>query len=305
MGTSDSQPRIVLTMSRDEADRRLRKQIRRGQELLAEPLTLEEYIKAGHMTPDGSFSWQEDDLKANLAAAWVEMRKWSDYNRELLHSMAHGDALAREYRLPRRFSAPMSPSFEWRVREYRGAAKTYIGCLESIVGRLELFAEPTNAVHPPQGEVGRRIGSSSRIFIVHGHDEAARDSVALCIQRLGLQAVILHERPDRGRTIIEKFEQYSDVGFAVVLLTPDDLGMAKDEDEPKQRARQNVIFELGFFIGKLGRENVCALHKGDVEILSDYEGVLWKSMEGDGWRFELVRELKAAGFDVDANKLVS
>jgi predicted nucleotide-binding protein len=116
--------------------------------------------------------------------------------------------------------------------------------------------------------------------------------------------VILHERPDKGRTIIEKFEDYSDVQFAAVLLTPDDMGKARDDDNLKPRARQNVIFELGFFIGKLGRENVCALHKGDVEILSDYQGVVWKSMEGDGWRFELAKELRAAGFDIDANRLL-
>lgn len=171
--------------------------------------------------------------------------------------------------------------------------------------RSEDFSEPPVPEHSAQREPGQSMASSNRIFIVHGHDGAARDSVALCIERLGLEAVILHERPDRGRTIIEKFEQYSDVGFAVVLLTPDDLGRAKDEDELKPRARQNVIFELGFFIGKLARDKVCALYKGDVEILSDYQGVLWKSMEGDGWRFDLVRELKAAGFDVDANKLLS
>lgn len=116
--------------------------------------------------------------------------------------------------------------------------------------------------------------------------------------------IILHEQPNQGRTVIEKFEGSADVDFAVVLLTPDDVGhIADGSDEPKPRARQNVIFELGYFVGRLGRSRVCALHKGGVEILSDYDGVIYVSMDDpQGWRLLLAREIKAAGIDVDLNR---
>ncbi|MEE8356570.1 MAG: nucleotide-binding protein, partial [Anaerolineales bacterium] len=111
------------------------------------------------------------------------------------------------------------------------------------------------------GEPEKPPGDSKKIFIVHGRDEEAKDSLARFLEKLGLEVIILHEQPNQGRTIIEKFEDYSDVGFAVVLLTPDDIGGRANDLELLPRARQNVVFELGFFIGALGRERVCALHK--------------------------------------------
>jgi predicted nucleotide-binding protein len=112
--------------------------------------------------------------------------------------------------------------------------------------------------------------------------------------------------PNIGRTLIEKFEDYSNVGFVVVLLTPDDLGTSKDKrEELKPRARQNVIFELGFFVGKLGRERVCVLYKENVEIPSDYEGMLYVKMDkSDGWKAKLAREMKEVGIKIDPVKLL-
>ncbi len=143
------------------------------------------------------------------------------------------------------------------------------------------------------------------IFIVHGHDEAAKESVARFTERLSLRTIILHEQPSAGRTIVEKFEYYSNVGFAVVLLTPDDIGASKvNKDETRPRARQNVILELGYFMGKLGRGRVCALYKEGVEIPSDYQGVLYIPMDSAGaWRMALAKEIKNAGIEVDLNKL--
>lgn len=154
--------------------------------------------------------------------------------------------------------------------------------------------------------VGSHPKVGRRVFVVHGHDEEAKQSVARCLERLELEAIILHEKPSRGQTIIEKFEDYADVGFAVVLLTPDDVGAAKDDKgNLRPRARQNVVFELGFFVGSLGRQRVCALLKGDVEIPSDFAGVLWMPMDPQGaWCFKLVQEMRAAGLDVDPNKLL-
>lgn len=107
-----------------------------------------------------------------------------------------------------------------------------------------------------------------------------------------------------GRTIIEKFERNSEVGFAVILLTGDDEGKGADSaDSLRKRARQNVIFEFGYFLGKLGRSRVCALYEPGGEIPSDYQGVVYISLDTEEyWKFQLVRELKAAGIEVDANR---
>jgi len=147
---------------------------------------------------------------------------------------------------------------------------------------------------------------SRRVFVVHGHDGEAREMVARFLTAMGFEPVILHEQANQGGTVIEKFEANSDVGFAVVLLTPDDLGRSLKEEELKPRARQNVLLELGYFIGRLGRNKVCALKRGDVELPSDYVGVVWEKMDdGGGWKLALARELKAAGHEVDLNKAFS
>ena len=152
--------------------------------------------------------------------------------------------------------------------------------------------------------------ASNHIFIVHGHDDGMKQAVARTLEKLDLKPIILHEQPNQGRTIIEKFTEYADnVYFAVVLLSPDDKGYRKDQssEAAKFRSRQNVILELGFFIGKLGRHNVAALFKNDpdFERPTDYDGVLYTPFDDAGrWQFDLVRELKSSGYNVDANKLV-
>ena len=150
------------------------------------------------------------------------------------------------------------------------------------------------------------VQKSNKVFVIHGHDEGARETVARFLEKLESQPIILHEQANKGRTIIEKFEDHADVPFAVVLLTPDDVGKLKDEkSDLKPRARQNVILELGFFLGRLGRGRVCPLVKGDVETPSDYDGVVFTKLDDAGaWKMKLVQELKAAGFDIDANRVV-
>ena len=146
---------------------------------------------------------------------------------------------------------------------------------------------------------------SRKVFVVHGHDEGAREKIARFLERLGFEAVILHEQPSRGRTVIEKVEGHSDVGFAVVLLTPDDEGCVKGGTS-RPRARQNVVLELGYFIGRLGRTHVCALKRGeDLEIPSDFEGVVYVPFDNaEGWKLALGRELEAAGFNIDWGKAI-
>jgi predicted nucleotide-binding protein len=163
--------------------------------------------------------------------------------------------------------------------------------------------------YKPSAGYGRNHVSDSRtskVFLVHGHDHGSKEMVARYLSKLGLEPIILHEQPDQGRTIIEKFEHHSDVSCAIAILTADDLAASKDEPEKQEsRARQNVIFELGFFIGYLGRKNTFALLQKGVSKPSDMDGVLYLPMDEDTWRLKLVGELKAAGLEVDANKAFS
>ncbi len=178
-----------------------------------------------------------------------------------------------------------------------------ITVLEGLISRLEEIREDIGAdAVPPIPRIAPLAGTR-RVFLVHGHDEAAKEAVARFLEKLNLIPIILHEQPNQGLTIIEKFEENADVDFAVVLLTPDDFGyMAGSPDDIKPRARQNVVFELGYFVGRLGRSRVCALHKGNVAIPSDYSGIIYVSMDDpQGWRLLLAREIKEAGIVVDLN----
>lgn len=145
---------------------------------------------------------------------------------------------------------------------------------------------------------------SRRIFVVHGHDTGSRETLARFLERMDFEPIILHEQANQGRTVIEKVETHGDVDFAIVLLTPDDEGSVKG-GVPEPRARQNVLLELGYFIGRLGRNKVCTLKHGTVEIPSDFAGVVWEQMDdAGGWKQALARELQAAGHEVDWNKLM-
>lgn len=145
----------------------------------------------------------------------------------------------------------------------------------------------------------------SKVFIVHGHDGEAKESVARFVEKIGLKAIILHEQASSGNTIIEKIEANSNVGFAIVLYTPCDEGAPKGkEDHLKPRARQNVVFEHGYLMAKIGRKNVSALVKGDVETPNDISGVVYIKMdEADSWKYTVAKEMKACGYDVDLNKI--
>jgi predicted nucleotide-binding protein len=148
--------------------------------------------------------------------------------------------------------------------------------------------------------------SNNKVFIVHGHDEQVKETTARFIEKLGLEAVILHEQANEGKTIIEKLEKHTDVGFSIVLLTPDDVGSKiTEQSELKPRARQNVLVELGYMAGKIGRDRVCALKKEDVELPSDFLGVLYIDIDNAGaWRLKVAKELKVAGLSVDLNNAI-
>ena len=140
-----------------------------------------------------------------------------------------------------------------------------------------------------------------RIFLVHGHDGELRESVARVLERQGIEPIVLMEQANMGSTIIEKFERYSDVGAAVCLFTGDDIVMGDGEDGTQKRARQNVVFEAGYFIGRLGRMRIVIISESDVDIPSDLAGVLY--VNKDDWRTDLLKELKSMGFEIDFNRV--
>ena len=166
-----------------------------------------------------------------------------------------------------------------------------------------LDGHPINVSRP-----AKTASQTSDVFVVHGHDNEMKQAVARVLSQIGLNPIILHEQPNSGRTVIEKFEKNADVQFAAVLLSPDDMAypVSKSPDTAKPRARQNVVLELGYFVGRLSRARVFTLKRGDeLEIPSDISGIMYTQYDKEGhWRFELIRELKEAEYDVDANKLL-
>jgi predicted nucleotide-binding protein len=180
--------------------------------------------------------------------------------------------------------------------------------LEKHVRHLEALLEtiPPGAQAVAAGRPGSAMGN--RVFLVHGHADSLVNEVARFLEGLKLEVVVLREQPNMSKTIIEKFEDYAEVRFAVVLLYGNDRGgLATEPTESyRLRARQNVIFELGYFIGRLGRDRVCALHAPGVELPSDYAGIGCVGLDDPGgWRLPLARELMAAALDIDMAAAVS
>ncbi len=175
--------------------------------------------------------------------------------------------------------------------------------LEGTPAPLEGASSP---VHPATATSQAELEAKrpSTVFVVHGHDTAAKEAVARLLEGLGIRPIILHEQPNMGRTIIEKFEANSDVDFAIVVMTPDDEGKQIGAGAISSRSRQNVVLELGYFIGRLGRRRVAALVAEGVEQPSDVHGLVYIGLDrGGGWRLSIAKELQAAGFDIDFSRL--
>ncbi|MDR6106627.1 putative nucleotide-binding protein [Acinetobacter baylyi] len=142
-----------------------------------------------------------------------------------------------------------------------------------------------------------------KAFIVHGHDDATKLKTARFLEKLGFEAIILHEQANGGKTIIEKLEHFTDVGFGIVLYTPDDEGSVKDKKNYQPRARQNVVFEHGLLIGKLGRNKVFPLVTNhSLELPGDINGMVYLS--DTNWELQLAKEIRELGYEIDMNKVV-
>lgn len=269
-----------LTISRLEADNQLTSRIDLGKRLLSTAIPSTDVYKGV-------------EHKHQL---------WHEYNKELLRRIFDSDELSKEYSF---WGASfLAETLDAKIELLSREINIHVTTLESIKERLPLYPEApglTRATSPMPAEDA--APTTEDVFLVHGADHGVKDTVARYLTKLNLNPIILHEQPNLGDTIIEKLERTSPVAFSVVLLTPDDKACPiADPSEPKSRARQNVVFELGFFIGRLGRGKVCALYTEGVELPSDFQGVVYIPLDTSGaWQLSLAKELKASGLDIDLN----
>lgn len=264
-------------------------------------------IEKGTMLHDRNVSSKDE-----LEDAMNDFNNWSNYNEKLLLKLFGNASLVKEYNkeigVYELFD--VTTTLEDEINSYRSYVTTKNKRLEGICDQLELFAAPSDTPKrtSANNEISDMPGNSggSEVFIVHGHDEAAKFAVARFVDKFDIAPIILDEHPDKGQTIIDKFETHAtEAAFAIVLLTPDDVGAPNyKENELHPRARQNTILELGYFFGKLGRERVCVLYKEEVELPSDIHGILYVPMNSPHeWELKLAQEMDQAGLPVDFNKL--
>jgi predicted nucleotide-binding protein len=271
-------------VSAEQLNAELTDRLAQGQELLDQPINDEASLEAGRDA----------------------YQTWLEYNEALLRRSFDSPKLATDYAWSPGIGVgsdvPLATRRRFLTQDISENMRR-LGSLKDRLGLLHIHPDATTpAAPPPDSSV---VGED--VFIVHGHDGEAKVTVARFLEKLvGRQPIILHEQADRGRTIIEKFEHHAaQAACAIVLLTADDTGGPKGGGQ-QPRARQNVVLELGFFLGKLGRDRVVILYELGVELPGDLQGVLYTALDGPGaWRNAVARELEAAGLQIDPRALLS
>lgn len=287
----------TLVVSKTEFKEQLEMRIKSGKELLNTVVNIVNYSTSyGRKEPFIEYDKKEKDDFFSV------YKKWDSFNTEYLkRSFNISD---NEYKKEYEKSFHLTSLFgsDDVVGDQKKTIKEKIDKLESFIERLEII---------PCDEQGKIIVRpnleqlSNKVFIVHGHDSLMKEKTARTLSKLGLAPIILHEQADGGKTIIEKFEgNSSDVGYAIILLTADDEGKAKTETDMKARARQNVVFEMGYFIGKLGRNRVLLLLGDGVDKPGDLDGIVYTPIDdSESWKLKLVKELKACNYNVSADNI--
>lgn len=284
-GTSEDAPLSRLLVPRAEFETELADRISKGESLLEWKVRSQE---------------DYDRLREDY-------NTWNEFNRDLLLQRFSGDTPSSEYVRESPTAYPMGMTVQERADYLTARIREKVRRLRSIAERLSLYDE--DEVKPTTA--GAHTGEAPRgIFLVHGHNTAAREEVARFLDRVTPEgATILHEQANQGQVLLEKFEKHGGTSaFAVVLLTGDDEGRLRSNEEGEQplqpRARQNVVFELGFFVGALGRDRVAVLHEDGVELPSDLHGLAYIPYPQAEWRVKLARELRDAGIDIDTDRLL-
>lgn len=277
---------MELVVSRDEAKQRLQDRIDKGLEL-----------KQRQVTTPAAFE--------ELSNAYS---KWDSFNSELLRRIFTTEEAAREYDFWGVASiAYHEPSLGERIADVYKNVDKKIHRLDSLIERLELIPLSQQVAASQPSESPTTSPRSKKVFVVHGHDEVAKTGLEVFLHEIGLEPIVLHRQADQGLTVIEKFEKHSDVGYAFILLTPDEVAyLVADDPKPdtdrkkELRARPNVIFEFGYFVGKLGRSKVCCVYTGDVSLPSDVNGMIYKRYEKsiEEVAYSVIKDLKASGYGV-------
>jgi len=281
-------PRTALIISREVFKSALIDQISKGKQLSSTDIQTEEQL---------------NPLAKNFSL-------WDDYNKEFLKSAFNNPQNEHKYAYEHagkfigvedviRGANIHNPNHRYKTLIQRIEART--GQLESILGRVDLIH---SEVETPilENTADENSFLNPIVFIIHGHDEEMKRSVQLFLTRGELQDIILHERPDKNRTVIEKLiEEGANASYVIALLSPDDV-----QEDGTVRARQNVLLEIGYFIGKLGREKVRLLRRGDTIIPSDLQGILYDNFDSEGaWRIKLAKEIKAVGIPINVENIIS
>ncbi len=278
-----------LLISRDDAKSRLQERIQKGLE-----------IKQAQI-----------NSREALDSAKNEYSKWNSFNTELLKRIFSTEELADEYShwIGIGIIAMREPSLGEKIADLYKDIDQKIHRIDSIIERLELIplSNTLAAGAAPINEPQRTPTKTKKVFVVHGHDEIAKTNLEVFLHEIGLEPVVLHRQADEGLTIIEKFEKHSDVGYAFILLTPDEISYVKADEskddnarQKEYRARPNVIFEFGYFVGKLGRSRVCCLYTGDVSLPSDVSGMIYKKFTSsiEEVAYSIIKDLKASGYAI-------
>jgi predicted nucleotide-binding protein len=280
----------VLKIDPGEALDRLRQHGREGKDLVD---------RGGLIDADADFTtWKKD------------RDRWVSLTVEVLRSIYQGDEETEEFR---RSISPRTARVVSMQSESTGAIvlrsakrlEAGINTLQSLEERLSYAEVPPQLTARPSGRQ-TSVDTGGPIFVVHGHSESLMHQVVRMIERsTGRDAIILREQANSGRTLLEKFEDHAEsASYAVVLLTADDFGKAATDDGWHARARQNVVFELGFFFGQLGRQRVAVLYDADVELPSDLNGLVYIENDGAGaWKKALAKELASAGIGIDHSRI--
>lgn len=287
--TSEPNQPIALAVSREEARARLVDRIEKGQEL----------------------SQVQINSPESFEAAKHDYQKWSAFNTELLKQLFTTDTLSKEYARSGSI-AVMSmgrESLDHMIAKHQEDLTDKLRRLDSIVERLDLYplSPALLAAATSEQERPEPTARSKKVFVVHGRDELSKTSLEVFLHEIGLEPIVLHRQADEGQTIIEKFEKHAEVGYAFILLTPDEVAYLAEEDalpdnerSKERRARPNVIFEFGYFVGRLGRSRVCCIYTADVSLPSDVHGMIYKKFNNsiDEVAYGIMKDLKASGYVV-------
>lgn len=287
--TTEPKPPAELLISRDEAKSKLQERIQKGLEIKQAQINSQDAL---------------DNAKN-------EYSKWNSFNTELLKRIFTTEELSGEYSywIGIGSIAIREPSLGEKIADLYKSIDQKIHRIDSIIERLELIPLSDSALPAETTEEQPTSAQSKtkKVFIVHGHDEIAKTNLEVFLHEIGLEPVVLHRQADEGLTIIEKFEKHSDVGYAFILLTPDEISYIKadqdkkdDERKKEFRARPNVIFEFGYFVGKLGRSRVCCLYTGEVSLPSDVSGMIYKKFTNsiEEVAYSIIKDLKASGYAI-------